>query len=199
MFARDKIYPNKGFEALTYNASTGLFWTTTEGPLKEDGEQSVVRYLQSFDLSLEPQAVIHYEMDRPRKSLAESKDAQAYVHGISAIAALDDGQLIVLEREVFVPKGGFLKMALESFSVTSLYLVNPAEAVFADGWRCGHVSKRLLCSFATGALGLANYEGMCLGPKLLDGRQTLVLIADSQGGSKGRVLEYVKVIALKAE
>ena len=46
---------------------------------------------------------------------------------------------------------------------------------------------------------LANYEGMCLGPKLLDGRQTLVLIADSQGGSKGRVLEYVKVIALKAE
>ncbi len=199
MFARDKIYPNKGFEALTYNASTGLFWTTTEGPLKEDGEQSVVRYLQCFDLSLEPQAVIHYEMDRPRKSLAESKDAQAYVHGISAIAALDDGQLIVLEREVFVPKGGFLKMALESFSVTSLYLVNPAEAVFADGWRCGHVSKRLLCSFATGALGLANYEGMCLGPKLLDGRQTLVLIADSQGGSKGRVLEYVKVIALKAE
>ena len=29
--------------------------------------------------------------------------------------------------------------------------------------------------------GIANYEGMCLGPKLPDGRQVIILCADSQG------------------
>ena len=198
MFARDKIYANKGFEALAYNPVTGLFWTTTEGPLRSDGELSLVRYLQSFDRGLKPVAAVEYKMDAPRKTLAESKEAQAYVHGISAMTALDDGQLIVLERDVYVPKGGILKMALGSFAITKLYVVDPLRAVYADGLWCGNVGKTLLHSFTIGALGLANYEGICLGPVLPDGRQTLVMIADSQGGSKGRILECVKVIALQA-
>ena len=197
-FGWDNIYPNRGFEALTYSSSTSLFWTTTEAPLKSDGEYSLLHRFQSFDASLKPWIQYLYYMDEPIKSQSESKNAQAYVHGISALAALNDGKLVVLEREAYVPKGGILKMALESFSMTKLYLVDPQDAIYGPGLN-GELPKTLLCSFMTGALGLANYEGMCLGPVLPDGRQTLVLIADSQGGSKGRVLEYVKVIALKAE
>ena len=38
---------NKGFEALTYNAKTHRFWTTTENTLKADGEQPSKRRLQT--------------------------------------------------------------------------------------------------------------------------------------------------------
>ena len=50
------------------------------------------------------------------------------------------------------------------------------------------IEKKLLIEFKTKFTGLkntfANYEGMCLGPKLNDGRQTLVLICDSQNQLK---------------
>ena len=45
----------------------------------------------------------------------------------------------------------------------------------------------------------ANYEGMCLGRTLPDGRQTLILVNDSQGGyRKGpfHLKDYIKVIVL---
>ena len=61
----------------------------------------------------------------------------------------------------------------------------------------GLLRKSLLCSFTTGALNLANFEGMCLGPVLPDGRRTLVLIADSQKGSGGLTNEFVKVILFR--
>ena len=46
-------------------------------------------------------------------------------------------------------------------------------------------------------MSLANYEGMCLGPTLPDGRRCLVLIPDSQGGKDGLTSEYVKVITVR--
>jgi hypothetical protein len=71
-----------------------------------------------------------------------------------------------------------------------------------------------LCSFETGIsltpagidVALANYEGMCLGPRLPDGRRCLVLIADTQAGMPalaqklGRrqlTHEFVKVLLLE--
>ena len=62
----------------------------------------------------------------------------------------------------------------------------------ADGTDIGEALR-----FTTGALNLANFEGMCLGPVLPDGRRTLVLIADSQKGSGGLTNEYVKVILFR--
>ena len=68
----------------------------------------------------------------------------------------------------------------------------------------GDLTKRPLYAFSTGIRFLgkknfANYEGMCLGPKLADGRQTLLLIADSQNRA-GKFLfhlkDYIKVVLI---
>ena len=75
-------------------------------------------------------------------------------------------------------------------SRTLLYRVRPQ----ADP--AGILGKELLASFTTSALNLANYEGMCLGPVLPDGRRTLLVIADSQGGMNGLTGEYLKVLLL---
>ena len=182
------IQSNRGFEALTYNDATGLLWTTTESPLKSDTFLPRILRLQSFTTDGEPGERFLYQTDKPLKT---SKGTSAYVHGVPALAALDDGRLLVLEREVYVPNGSFWDKLSDSFTKTDIYLVDPVHDT------AGILRKSLLCSFRTGALDLANFEGMCLGPSLPDGQRTLVLIADSQGGSGGLTNEYVKVILLR--
>lgn len=183
------IVSNRGFEALTFNAKTGLFWTTTESPLRQDTFLPRILRLQSFDIDGKPAGRYLYRTEEPE--IANSSNAQAYVFGIPTLAALDDGRLIVLEREVYVPKGGVLDKLRSAFTRISLFVVDPVHD------EAGILRKAPLCSFRTSALDLANYEGMCLGPTLPDGRRTLVLIADSQKGSGGLTKEYVKVILLQ--
>ena len=181
------ITDNYGFEALSYNDSTGLFWTTTEAPLLEDTFFPRLHRLQSFTIDGKPAERFLYQADEPIRSAAGTV---AYVFGIPAVTALDDGRLLVLEREVYVPKGSLWDKLQKAFSRHNLYLVDPVNDT------AGILRKSLLCSFQTGAMDLADFEGMCLGPTLADGRRTLVLIADSQKGSGGLTNEYVKVILL---
>jgi hypothetical protein len=119
------------------------------------------------------------------------RNTVAYVFGVPALTALDDGRLLVLEREVYVPQGSLWDKLQEAFTDIHIYVVDPAHDP------AGLLRKSLLCSFTTSALNLANFEGMCLGPVLPDGRRTLVLIADSQKGSGGLTNEYVKVILFR--
>ena len=183
-----QIQGNRGFEALSYDETSGLFWTTTEAPLKSDGFLPRLHRLQSFTRDGEPAESRLYQTDEPMLSAANTT---AYVFGIPALAALDDGRLLVLEREVYVPQGGFWDKLQKSFTSVNLYLVDPVHDA------AGILRKSLLCSFRTGALDLANFEGMCLGPTLPDGQRSLVLIADSEKGSGGLTQEYVKVILLQ--
>lgn len=196
-FGKDKIVSNNGFEALTYNAGTKTFWTTTETPLKADGTESRLLRLQSFGSNLKAGKQYLYKMDAPVKSASEGAAAKAYVHGVPALVALDDGSLIVLEREVYVPNGGLFAKALGSFTRTMLYVVSPEGSSDASKSSSGILEKRLLVSFSTSSLNLANYEGMCLGPELPGGWHTLILIADSQGGSSGLTAEYIKVLVFR--
>ena len=182
------IVDNQGFEALTYNETTGLFWTTTEAPLKADTFLPGILRLQSFDREGKPGRRYFYQTGKPTQT---GKGTVAYVFGVPALAALDDGRLLVLEREVYVPQGSLWEKLQGAFTDIHIYVVDPVHDT------AGILRKSLLCSFTTGALNLANFEGMCLGPVLPDGRRTLVLIADSQKGSGGLTNEYVKVILFR--
>lgn len=186
-----KITSNNGFEALTYNDVRKRFWTITEAPLLKDATLGRVLRLQGFDSSFEPAERFLYRMDEPSKSSSESAAASSYVFGVPALAALDDGRVLVLEREVYVPNGSTLEKALNSFTKVRIYSVNPGTDP------SGVLRKSLVCSFSTSALNLGNFEGMCVGPALADGSTVLVLVADSQGGSGGLTKEYVKTIIIK--
>ena len=183
-----------GFEALTYQSTTHRFWTTTESTLPQDGEQAVagsnirnILRLQSFDDDLQPQEQYLYQMDTPQAPA----ETFHYAMGVSGMCALDDGRLILLEREFFVAPG-----KLGSFVHCKLYIVNPS-ATAADCL----LEKRLLLEFRTHlsllGRGLANYEGICTGPRLADGSRTLLLISDSQNRYGGVLKDWFKVIVLK--
>ena len=40
----------------------------------------------------------------------------------------------------------------------------------------------------------ANYEGICVGPQLVDGRQVLLLVADSQNQHKGMLRDWFRSV-----
>lgn len=175
---------NAGFEALAYR--DGRFWTTTEAPLPDE----TLHRIQSFRLStLKAEKTWFYRADEPSVPTAGSAHAKAYVHGISALTALPDGRLVVMEREVHVPRGRLLDM-VQAFTCTSLYIVDLLQD------KGDVLEKTLLARFYTSFMNLANYEGMCLGPVLPDGRQTLLLIADSQDGGQGLTGEYLQLLVL---
>lgn len=204
---RDKIAHNLGFEALTYNEKQERFWTTTESTLLADGERAsaknndvhnLLRFI-SFNNALQPETSYIYTMDKPE---ARKKSAKSII-GVPSLIALDDGRLIVMERE-----GCFPKKEYGSWVKIKLYMVNPVNEKpvsmdtqmqslekDSDGVPLVSMHKELLGQFTThlriGQMNLSNYEGMCLGPRLADGRQTIILIADSQNGM-GNWLYHIK-------
>ncbi len=187
-------YPNSSFEALTYNAKTHLFWTTSEQTLRHDGTCPSIKHkisnhlrLQSFDDNLKPQAQYWYRTDSTEVKVEHGKS----VLGVSGLAALDDGRVIVLEREVRITarRSG-------SFVHVKLYMVDPSKHQPGD-----ELPKHLLTEFRTRinltARSFANYEGICIGPQLADGSMLLLLVADSQNQEKGMLKDWFKSIVVQ--
>lgn len=185
---------NLGFEALAFDPQQRLFWAVNEGTLKCDGEQASAVHpvrnrlrLQSFDTDTNPQRQLLYEMDEPQAS----KAGRFYAMGVSALCALDNGQLLVLEREAYVSMS-----KIGSWVHCKLYVVSTLQASEGE-----LLQKTLLTEFRT-RLNLlrqnfADYEGMCLGPELADGSRVLLLICDSQNQYGGMLRDWLKVITIK--
>ncbi|MDD7318130.1 MAG: esterase-like activity of phytase family protein [Prevotella sp.] len=199
---KGKTYSNRGMESLAYDAKNNLFWTIMECPLKADGTMVTADSLVSQPLRListDSENNIRqyaYLMDAPE----EGVKMKSVVSGVSAITALADGRLLVLEREVHVPEG-----YLGAFSVMKIYVVdveNEVEIGQGDAISdvSPFVSKQLVCSWRT-SLGLlshslANYEGMCLAPQLDDGSQVIMLVSDSQNQFAGVLSDWFKTIVI---
>ena len=186
-------HSNGGFEALTYNAATHRFWTTSENTLKVDGQEPSIKQkianllrLQSFGDDLQPREQYWYMSDSSAVQGEEGKS----VLGVSGLAALDDGQIIVLEREIHqTPK------YIGSSVHVKLYVVNPTTQRAND-----LLKKQLMAEFRTKInitdRSFANYEGICVGPQLKDGRIVLLLVADSQDQYKGYLKDWFKTIVI---
>ena len=209
LFDLKNIVPNLGFESLSYSPVTNLFWTVTESTIPQDGfpagpahptAQNILR-LQSFNNHLQPAAQYAYRMD-----MGKSEDfGSIYVFGVPEVLALPTGKLLVLEREADISKG-----YLSSEVVCKIFLVDPSTSWEIDGSIAistldpnRFMVKTLISSFKTKFTPFvhkfANYEGMCLGQKLADGRQTILLVSDSQAGyGKGAfsLNDYIKVLIL---
>ena len=165
-----KARRNLGLEALTYDTLTARFFTTTESLLRGD---SLLR-IQAFGDDLQPSRQYLYRPDAPI--------SRKYQHGVVELCALGDGRLLVMERQVRVPK-----LKLNAEAVVRIYEVRPAEEAFLE--------KRLIFDYKsrltpTGRK-FANYEGLCaLTPHLL------LLVADSQQRYKGVLRDWFMLVGI---
>ena len=142
----------------------------------------------------------------PTTPKPSSTTAKSYASGVVALTALSDGSLLVLEREFYVaPK------YIGSWVRNKIYHVRLADTPpvtfdkpLSELPDTAFVQKELVAEFKTSlnltVRNLANYEGMCLGPQLTDGRQTLLLISDSQanyGNNLYRMKDYIRVVTFR--
>jgi len=205
------IYGNYGFEALAYSEKDNKLWTVTENTLRKDGKvctagdkTGAVLRLQSFDAtSLCPTEQYAYRMDAP----TAKAHRRQYAFGVSALCALDDGSMLVMEREFYVAK-----RYIGSYVRNKIYRVVPANSTpvsFSSDLATlppeDFMHKELICDFKTHLnlfrRNLANYEGMCLGPRLANGRRALILISDSQnnyGNKMFRMKDWIKTFTVNS-
>ena len=179
------VKQNGGFESITYDSSAHRFWTTTENPLPED---SSFHRILCFGDDLAPQFHLRYLCSPP-----QLKKGKFYAHGISSLLALPDGRLLVMERELSVPA-----RYIGAKTLIHVFVVQPN--VHSES---SYIEKKELFHFTThlkvGSTNFGNYEGMALGCRLTSGKQTLLLVSDSQAGAGNKMLhlkDYIKVIIL---
>ena len=220
------FYPNYNFESLAFDSVRQYLWTIPESTLRKDGQPATPQnglanqlrlmrldwgkmkenrnkeeYSEQVSRKKDSRYMTPYayQMDQP----STHKKADIYVMGVSELCALPDGQLLVLEREVFIPK-----IKIGAFCKCKLYLINPLNS---DGFSMEEkfsadtpfLKKRLLTEWKTGLSlskrSFANYEGMCLGPKLEDGSQVVILLSDSQDQYAGVLKDWFKTIVIRKE
>lgn len=220
------FYPNYNFESLAFDSVHQYLWTIPESTLRKDGQPATPQnglanqlrlmrlnwgkmkedsnkeeYSEQVSSKKDSRYMMTYayQMDQP----STHKKADIYVMGVSELCVLPDGQLLVLEREAFIPK-----IKIGAFCKCKLYLINPLnseefsmkEKFSSD---TPFLKKRLLTEWKTGLSlskrSFANYEGMCLGPKLEDGSQVVILLSDSQDQYAGVLKDWFKTIVIRKE
>ncbi|CAN5863772.1 hypothetical protein BH20GEM1_BH20GEM1_15260 [soil metagenome] len=186
------IRANYGFEALTRSEDGESMWTANEEALEIDGalaspaRGSIVR-LQELDDDLEPERQVAYVTD-PVDHAISSPDAAVGEDrsGISALVALDDDRLLVLERALAADAKGMAGFRIRIYLVDPTGATDVSEPLYLSGlagrsdWK--PASKTLLWERRFG-LPVSNFEGMALGPRLARGSRSLLLIADNGGGT----------------
>lgn len=171
---------NRTIESLTYDPSADCLYTCDEGPLRGDPGQMVT--IVKLSPSLDEQAYYTYVMDDPLSEVKIGDNHHAF--GVAELLALGDGTLLVLEREFLVAPAG-----IGSWVVNKIFRFKPGsqDKQFITGWR----TQLNVDDFT-----LANYEGMALGPKLDDGRQVVILCADSQNRYHGLLRDWFRTIII---
>ena len=168
---------NKSLESLTSGA--GALWTANEEALNGDGSVSgqtagtVVR-LQKFDAKFQPVEQFAYRTDTCALNGSGGRT------GVSDLLALPDGGLLALERVVTS-----LGLKAKIYRVDFSGATDTSSIEKLEGAQFTPVKKKLLYEQLT---FVTNYEGITLGPVLAGGWRSLLLIADSGGGTKHSLL-----------
>ncbi|MBN3895053.1 MAG: phytase [Nostoc sp. NOS(2021)] len=204
------VYNNLAFESLTITPDQKTLFTATENALSQDGliasltSGSRSRILQYNLVTGQPEKEYLYITDAiaqaPNPSTGSSNN------GLADLLAIDNrGTFLALERSFAQGVGDTIKIyevslqgatdistidSLSSLSAEQLAAIKPAQ-------------KRLLLNLndlnlptdANHPTGVDNIEGITFGPKLADGRQSIVLVSDNNFGST----QYTQILTLGAD
>ncbi len=202
---------NLAFESLTLTPNQKTLFTATENALIQDGpaagvsNSSPARIIQYNLVNGQPEKEYLYEVD-PVAFPPNPANAFA-TNGLVDLLALDDrGTMLALERSFAVGAvgtpgntGNTIKIyeistqgATDISFIDSLNALDPAARAAIQP-----VQKRLLLNLDALNLptGTDNIEGLAFGPKLPDGRQSIVLVSDNNFNPT----QFTQILALDLE
>ncbi|MDF5736747.1 MULTISPECIES: phytase [unclassified Nostoc] len=211
------VYNNLAFESLTITPDQKTLFTATENALSQDGliasltSGSPSRILQYNLVTGQPEKEYLYITDalaQPPVGIAQAPNPStgSSNNGLTDLLAIDNrGTFLALERSFSVGVGNTIKIyevslqgatdistidSLSSLSAEQLAAIKPAQ-------------KRLLLNLndlnlptdTNHPTGVDNIEGITFGPKLADGRQSIVLVSDNNFGNT----QYTQILTLGAD
>jgi hypothetical protein len=169
---------NRIIESVCWDPYRKHFFTINESPLK--GDSGYKLRLKELNDNLDEVHQYNYYMDAPEKK--DGRPVNEHAHGVSELLSMNDGTLLVLEREFYVTS-----FKLGSWVVNKVYRIYP-----------GYNGKQLITQWRTSlslsSFNLANYEGMCEGPQTADGKHVIIFCADSQNQYKGVLKDWFRTI-----
>lgn len=192
-------YRDSGIESLTMSEDGLVMWTCAEESLRTDGPRATRKagsYVRLARLERKSAADpwrpagqwVYLTDEVVGKPWYNRKKEDITRSGISELCLLEDGTLLVLEREFSVVVIPRLRCRIYETDFTDADNVL-GRASLADGASPPRtVAKRLIHEIT----GLSMYEGMCLGPSMKDGSRLLVLVSDGDN----RTLQSVMTLRL---
>jgi hypothetical protein len=183
-----------GFESLSISRDGLSMWTCTEESLKSDGPRATRKDGTSVRLSRfrRTSAKKAWLMDGQWVYRTDSiaggpwyskKKRDVSRSGISELCVLDDGTVLVLEREFSVVLLPRLRCRIYETDMSSARNVIGRKGL--SGFKDSEMVKKRLLYETT---GFSMYEGMCVGPRLVDGSRMIVLVSDADKKSFRTVL-----------
>ena len=189
------VRANLGFESLTLAPGGQRFYAATESAIVQDGEPStfepgaparILEYVRDGD-SFEPRREFAYLLDPLDRPEFEPGVA---VNGLVELLSLGGEELLALERSYIEEAGDATgRRSLNRIRLFRVALGRATDVSNIDslGTMSGiaPADKQLVLDLSdTGGLppgltpGLDNFEGLTFGPRLPDGRATLILVSD---------------------
>ncbi|MCP4307605.1 MAG: esterase-like activity of phytase family protein [bacterium] len=196
------VRQNLSFESLNLTPNGRRLVAASEGALFQDGPASTFdngsfARILTYDLRHKrPTAEYVYEVE----PWAEPSSIFG-VNGIVEVLPIDNaGTILVMERSFSV--GGVLGggtgnvVLIYEVSTRGATDVLDIDALYEDGSPISFapVEKRLVFAFDDLGIPIDNIEGMTFGPRLPDGRRSLVIVSDNNFGA-GQFTQFV-VLAL---
>lgn len=185
------IRDNLAFEPLSFTPDKEYLFTGTEDALRQDGNTAtlknyskvrMVRYKKTPNGFI-PNDEFVYPLG-PIPSIEMAVEGLAAQSGVPAILAQDKDTLLVLERAYFPLKD---RTTVHLYrAIISNKTTNVQKYPSLEGKKVQMMEKKLLVNFdefisklSTDHPHLDNIEGICLGPKLKNGNQTLLVVSDN--------------------
>jgi hypothetical protein len=192
---------NKGFESLTRTRDATTMWTANEEALTVDGPASS---------STAPTVVRMLRLDVAGDSVTTGPQYAyqvAPIHGTGSgsrsglcdLVAMPDGTVLSLERSAAVTLPAFLNRIYELDFAGATDVGQGATAGGLAGKTYTPVSKQLLWSGSVdGGIG-QNFEGLGLGPRLANGKWTLIGVVDAGNDAGNTVVAFTATANASAD
>jgi hypothetical protein len=163
---------NRSFEGLSIDPD-GDLWLGVEAPLLEDGvPPSVASGSWTRIVRLTQDGQSSHDYLYPLEPIARQLPGRMADNGLSEVIALRGPAFLVLERSGSQQQNGGFEY------VTRIFCAYPGQRDNVSGPIRLH--KHLVAELNQfGPFGNANFEGMTFGPRLPDGRRSLILVADN--------------------
>lgn len=180
------IRRNKGFESLAISADEKFLFVANEDALLQDGDAASINHGSKLRLLKYEKKGNRYEYDKyftyPLSKVPNPtglKSSKYADNGLVALVHIADNEFYSLERSfVYETKKNYIK----------IFKVKIDEAKGAVSKELMLDLEKILPKLKLGTKRLDNMEGMCLGPKLKNGNQTLILVSDNNFSKRQRTL-----------